>query len=310
MVRPMPGFRRLRSVFSPHAHGPLMRHILLAGLPVTERRINIAGVVTSILEGGDGPPLLLLHGGIEIGGAYWAPIVPALAQRHRVIVPDVPGLGESEPFARPLDQAQFDRWFAALLDLLSEPPLVVAHSLLGAFAARFASQHGRRLPGLVIYGAPGIAPYRMPLGLLFAAILFDLRPSLGTQARFLRWVFIDPGATQAEHPQWFEAFNAYCVARGRTPSVKRTMRALVNAGTKPVGAADLARIPVSTSLLWGEADRMVPLALAKTASARFGWPLHVVEDAGHAPHLERPDAFLATLNHALQRDVAAPGGPR
>ena len=71
---------------------------MLAGLPVTERRARLAGVSTALLEGGDGPPLVLLHGGIECGGAYWAPVITRLAEHHRVIVPDVPGLGESEPW--------------------------------------------------------------------------------------------------------------------------------------------------------------------------------------------------------------------
>jgi pimeloyl-ACP methyl ester carboxylesterase len=288
-----------------------MRDILLAGLPVTERRINVAGVATNILEGGDGPPLLFLHGGIEVGGVYWAPLLPVLAKHHRVIVPDVPGLGESEPFSRPIDQAQFDRWFSILLDRICSPgawprgPHVVAHSLLGTFATSFAARHGDRLQGLTIYGAPGVGPYRMPLGLMFAAIMFDLRPSQSAQARFLRWVFIDPAVTQAQHPQWFAAFNAYCVERGKQPHVKRTMRALVKAGTQRLPVADLARIPVPTTLLWGRADRMVPIATAQAVAAELGWPLHVVEDAGHAPHLERPDAFLETLSDAL-----APGhGP-
>ncbi|HLM32104.1 MAG TPA: alpha/beta fold hydrolase, partial [Solirubrobacterales bacterium] len=68
------------------------RDRMLAGLPVTERRLDVAGIETAVLEGGVGPPLILLHGAIECGGAYWAPVIPALAGRHRVIVPDVPGL--------------------------------------------------------------------------------------------------------------------------------------------------------------------------------------------------------------------------
>lgn len=59
----------------------------------------MAGVATSVLQAGQGPPLLL-HGGIECGGPYWAPVVSRLAERHLVVVPDVPGLGESEPVER------------------------------------------------------------------------------------------------------------------------------------------------------------------------------------------------------------------
>ena len=73
---------------------------LLAGLPVTERRVQLAGVSTAVLEGGSGPPVVLLHGGIESGGVYWAPVISRLAQSNRIVVPDLPGLGESEPVAR------------------------------------------------------------------------------------------------------------------------------------------------------------------------------------------------------------------
>ena len=68
------------------------RQRLVAGLPVTERRVEPAGVSTAVLEAGDGPPLVLLHGGIQCGGVYWAPVISRLAERHRVVVPDLPGL--------------------------------------------------------------------------------------------------------------------------------------------------------------------------------------------------------------------------
>ena len=73
------------------------RQTLLAGLPVIERRIAVAGVSTLVLDAGHGPTLILLHGGVEAGGAYWAPLIPALAQRYHLVVPDAPGLGESAP---------------------------------------------------------------------------------------------------------------------------------------------------------------------------------------------------------------------
>src|SRR5918997_5792454 len=89
---------------------------MLPALPVRERRIEPAGVRTALLEAGDGPPLVLLHGAIECGGAVWAPVIARLAERHRVLVPDVPGLGESEPVAR-LDAAAFAGWFGELIRL-------------------------------------------------------------------------------------------------------------------------------------------------------------------------------------------------
>jgi 2-hydroxymuconate-semialdehyde hydrolase len=293
----------------PEAGGPLSagvdeaRERLLAGLPVTQRRLRVAGISTAVLEGGDGPPLVLLHGGIECGGAYWAPVICRLAERYRIIVPDVPGLGESEPVAR-LDTVAFSDWFAELVRLTCrEEPTLIAHSLLGSLAARFAAQDPDLLRRLVIYGAPGIGPYRMPLGLRVVAIRFGLRPSEGNAERFDRWAFFDFDRAREQDPSWFDAFSAYTRSRAVVPHIKRSMRQLIGSCTKQVPDTELRRIAVPTDLLWGRHDRFVPLGLADAASARLGWPLHVIADAGHVPHIERPEAYLSALCTALDATV-------
>ena len=275
------------------------RRRLLAGIPVTERRLEVAGVSTAVLEGGDGPPMLLMHGGIETGGVYWAPVMSRLAESYHLVVPDVPGLGESEPVAR-LDATTFAKWFEALLLMTcAEKPTLVSHSLDGSLTARFVTQRGDLLRELVLYGAPGIGHYRIPLGLLVTAIRFDLRPTERNNARFADWAFLDAARTRRQDPEWYDAFTAYGLSRGATPQVKRTMRQLVKAGSKQISDGDLHGIDAPVSLLWGRRDRMAPLRIAELASAKFGWPLHVVEDAGHVPHIEQPEAFLQALRAAL-----------
>jgi 2-hydroxymuconate-semialdehyde hydrolase len=276
------------------------RRRLLTGIPVTERRLELAGVSTAVLEGGDGPPMVLLHGGIETGGVYWAPVIASLAESYRLVIPDVPGLGESEP-AGPLDAAVFAEWFTALLRVTcDEKPMLVAHSLDGSLAAGFATRHLGLLRGLVLYGAPGVGPYRVPLGLLVTAIRFNLRPSERNNARFADWAFLDPARTRRRDPEWYDAFMAYGLSRGTVPHVKRTMRQLVKAGSKPISDAELEGIDVPVALIWGRRDRMAPLRIAELATARFGWPLHVVDDVGHVPHIEQPEAFLDALRAALR----------
>jgi len=285
----------------PGSEGGDARQRLLAGAGVTERRLPLAGGSTALLEAGDGPPLVLLQGGIECGGAYWAPVIPALAARHRVIAADVPGLGESEPFDR-LDAAAFNHWLNELLQTTcEEEPTLIAHSLDGSLAARFAAAQGDLLRRLVIYAAPGVGPYRMPLGLKVVAVRFGLRPTARNAERFDRWAFFDFDRARTQDPGWFEAFSAYTRARATVPHVKRTMRQLIKAGTKQVANAELRRIAVPTTLLWGRHDRFVPFTLAEDASARLGWPLDVIDDAGHAPHIERPDAFVDAVLAAATR---------
>jgi pimeloyl-ACP methyl ester carboxylesterase len=269
---------------------------MLAGLPVTARVLDVDGIETSILEAGDGPPLVLLHGGIECGGAYWAPVVTRLAERHRLFVPDAPGLGESAPVDR-LDDDTFAAWFSGVLEQMQcTRPTLVAHSLLGSTAARFAARRGDLLRALVVYGAPGVGPYRMPMRLRYVAIRFGIRPSARNAERFDRFALLDLDATRRRDPEWFAAFDAYARSQATLRHVKRTMSRLIAAETKQIPDADLRRIPVPTTLLWGRHDRMVPLALAQDAAERLGWPLHVVDEAAHAPHMEQPEAFAVELS--------------
>jgi pimeloyl-ACP methyl ester carboxylesterase len=275
---------------------PSPRERLLAGLPVTERRLRLAGVETTVLEGGAGPPLVLLHGGIECGGAYWAPVVERLAEDHRVVVPDVPGLGESEPVAEP-DSDAFVAWFPALLQAACDDcPTVIAHSLLGTLAARYAVGDSDSLRRLVIYGAPGIGPYRLPVALMILAIRFDLRPSEKNAERFHRFAFFDLDEAKRHDEGWLEAWSLYTRERARVPHVKHTMRRLIKTCTKQIPETELRRIEVPTSVVWESHDRFVPLTVAEWASARFGWPLRVIDAAGHVPHIERTEAFLNALH--------------
>jgi 2-hydroxymuconate-semialdehyde hydrolase len=284
------------------------RERMLAATPLTERRVDLAGVSTAVLEGGQGSPLVLLHGAIECGGAIWAPVISALAEGHRLVVPDIPGLGESEPVER-LDAAAFADWLAALLRATCrEEPTLIAHSMGGAMALRFAAHHRELLRRLVVYAAPGSGRYRMPWGLLAVAVRFELHPTERNAERFDRWAFDDLDGARRRDPEWFEAFAAYNLSRAVVPHVKRTMRQLIGTGRRRLPDADLGRIRIPTALLWGRHDRFVALDLGQAASTRLGWPLEVIDDTGHVPHIERPEAFLSALRTALER-LGADSGP-
>ena len=273
---------------------------LLQGLAGEPERVRLNGVTTSLLSVGLGPPLILLHGGIECGGAYWVPVVRQLAERFQVLIPDVPGLGESEPFPELTDSA-FARWFDELLRATRvQRPVLVAHSLLGRLATRYAVGNSEQLERLVVYGAPGIGPYRMPIKLLVTAIRFELWPTAKNNERFEHFALLDRDRTRLRDPEWFDAFSAYSLSCALRPHTKRTMKQLIRLGTKQIADDELRQIRVPTALLWGAHDRMIPAAFATRAHERLGWPLRMIQDAAHVPHMEEPELFVTALLDSLK----------
>jgi pimeloyl-ACP methyl ester carboxylesterase len=70
-------------------------------------------------------------------------------------------------------------------------------------------------------------------------------------------------------------------------------------GISPIPPDDLARIAVPTMLIWGRHDRANRLRIAQDASARHGWPLHVIENCADDPPRDQPLVFLEALRMAL-----------
>ena len=275
------------------------RRRLLAGAPVTERRLDLAGVSTAVLEGGDGPPVVLLHGQGGWSG-MWLPVVGELVATHRVVAPDLPGLGASQVPGGPPDAAGVLAWHGELIQrTCPSPPALVGASLGASIAARFVIAHPDRVSRLVLVDAGSLGRFRPAPGVVLAMIRFIARPNERTHRGFLRQVAVDPARVRALMGDRWEVSQAYNLDRARTPSVRAANRRLLRElGTKPIPPQELARIAVPTSLIWGRHDRVMRLRIAERASARYGWPLHVVEDAGHFT-LEQPEASLAALRVAL-----------
>jgi pimeloyl-ACP methyl ester carboxylesterase len=273
---------------------------LLADLSVTEQRRELAGVATAVLEGGDGPPLVLLHGPGE-SALWWMRVIPDLVTTHRVIVPDLPGHGASHVTDNPLTAPTVIRWLDELLaQTCSTPPTLVGHLLGGAMAARYASDHGEQLERLILVDSLGLGRFLPSPRFAFGLIRFLVRPTDRAYHRFLDQCMIDRDGLIHEIGDDWEPFLAYMPDRARSPDAKAAMRTfMTEVGIPRVPASDFEKITVPTSLIWGRGDRAIRLGIAERASDRYGWPLHVIEDAGDDPKLERPQAFLDELYEAL-----------
>lgn len=120
------------------------RERLPTGCPVTERRLSLNHLSTAVLEGGDGPPIVLLHGPAAYA-AQWRRVIPDLVRTHRVVAPDPPGHGESDAIDRPPDHDFVAGWLDDLIECTcAVRPVVVGQTLGGAIAARFASERRDR----------------------------------------------------------------------------------------------------------------------------------------------------------------------
>jgi pimeloyl-ACP methyl ester carboxylesterase len=278
--------------------GEDVRARLLSGLPVTERWLQLAGVSTAVLEGGVGPPIVLLHGEFA---AVWMRVIPELVTTHHVIAPDLPGLGASEVSDGPPDVNTVLTWLDGLIGhTCAVPPVLMGKGPGGALAARFAIEHSERIDRLVLVDTHGLDRYRPAPGMALTFIGVLLRPTeRGLQRGFQNYCFADLDGVRAEMGERYEWMAAYALDRFRTPSVKAAMRSLMRQLASAIPARELDRITVPTTLIWGRHDLGVRLAVAEAASARYGWPLHVIENARDDPAIEQPEAFLEALRTAL-----------
>lgn len=281
--------------------GGAARRRLVAGMPVAERRIEAAGVPTAVLEGGDGPPIVLLHGPGE-SAVNWRWVVPDLCARWRVIAPDLPAHAASGLPADggTLDAARATAWLGALIERTCDrPPALVGHVLGGAIAARHASAAGDRIARLVLVDSLGLARFRPSPAFAAGLVAFMARPGERSHERFMKQCAYDLGSLRARMGAEWEVFAAHKLEQARSPQAAG-MRALIRrAGVPRIPPAELSRIAAPTALIWGRHDRANRLAVARAASARHGWPLHVVEGAADDPARDRPDAFLRALDAAL-----------
>lgn len=275
------------------------RQRLIEMLPVKERQLRLNGVLTSVLEGGEGPPLVLLHGPGAYG-AQWIRIIPALTATHRVIAPDLPGHGASDFFADGPTRERVAGWLDDLIECTClQAPVLMGMTLGGAIAMLFAAECARRLAGLVLVDTLGLAAFQPAPTFGTALQAFLNAPSEQTHdglwsecVHDLERVKVDLG----ERWQWIKATNLVYSGPERIAALGGWMTEF---GFPAIPPAKLSQIDVPTALIWGRHDRATPLAIAEAASRQFGWRLEVIDGAADDPTLEQPEAFLGALRRAI-----------
>jgi pimeloyl-ACP methyl ester carboxylesterase len=267
-----------------------------------ERFAEVRGTRLRYLVAGRGEPLLLVHG---LGGAAanWLALAPLLLPGRRLLLPELPGHGGSEPPAAAPSLSVYADRLAALLDYeAAAPAAVVGHSLGGAIVLRLAIRRPDAVSALVLAGAAGIssATRNARYALTVTGIVKPgrklaryrrriARSNALKRAVFGRWGAADP---EALPPELVEAFLS---GPPRHTDTVSAAKALVRDDPRP----DLDRVRCPSLVLWGARDYQLPVADAFDYARRLGGRLRVIADCGHLLIGERPAACADAIQSFL-----------
>jgi pimeloyl-ACP methyl ester carboxylesterase len=247
--------------------------------------VDLAGVgpvEVSVADYGSGQPFLLLHGGAGPQSVTGFAEKFAAARQVRVLAPTHPGFGGT---ARPeaLDSVPgLAALYRGLLDQLGlNNVTVIGNSIGGWIAAELALLHSPRVARLVLVDAAGLQVDADPVADFFSLTL-DQVADLS---------YYNPDGFRIDVSTFSDAQKA--VFAGNRAALLTYGGAAM---TDPTLRDRLSGITLPTLVVWGAADRMVPVAHGHAyADGIPGARLEIIPDAGHLPQLETPDKLVKLI---------------
>ncbi len=256
-------------------------------------------------DGGQGPPLLLLHG-LGASGFSWRDNLEPLARHFRVLAPDIPPHGRSPA---PLDgDYRIEALVQGVKEFLDRRGLsrtaVAGNSLGGGLALLLARDYPEMVSALVLL-APAAALNRIPW------IFYPLRfPGLGLITASLLGPWMLPWAMRFMYYRRDRITKA-AVAGYAGPYREMRRRLALRRLCQSLEIWPLARVEAMLRdihqpalLIWGEKDRVLPVSQAPWIQARLpGAGLIILPEVGHAPQEEVPDAVNKLIIDFLGRSL-------
>jgi pimeloyl-ACP methyl ester carboxylesterase len=254
------------------------------------QEIEINGITTVVYSAGTGEPLVYLHGSGTFTGFGFA---RHWMTTHRVIIPYHPGYGESADDGRIESIQDYVLHYLDLFDALGLDQVnLVGSSLGGWIASEIAIVQPQRIARLVLVSPGGLVIKDVP-----STDLFSVSPK-----EFAGYLVADPAVLAPFMPEDHDIDFMTLRYRETTSSARLTWERPGNAKLDQW----LHRISASTLLLWGESDRVKPLAQADTwlklvADAR----LETMPGVGHLPLDEQPAAAAEIISNFLKEKLGA-----
>ena len=240
---------------------------------------------------GHGPLMLLLPGMGELRSSY-RHLVPRLVDAgFRVATADLRGHGDSDATFSSYGDVETASDIAALVDHLGTPAVVVGNSMSAGSAVIFAARHPELASALALVG-----PYvRNPVsGSAFQQRLFTIMMS-GPWAGVLWRAFV-PQLYRGRKPDDFAAYRKSLSAAMRRPGYTKAFR-LTTRADHALAEQALAAVAAPSLVVMGaqDPDFADPVAEASWVGAALNGPVQMVEDAGHYPQSQQPEATAEAI---------------
>jgi pimeloyl-ACP methyl ester carboxylesterase/heme-degrading monooxygenase HmoA len=287
----------------------------------TTRTVQVNGVTLHIAEAGQGDPVLMLHGYPQ-SGEIWRFVAPELAKRHRVLIPDLRGMGLSEAASGGYDLSNLAEDMHQLVRSFDVPRIkVVAHDWGGAVAAVYAMRYRKEVTHLTFIesalagaGFETLWNFSKPNG-VFAFIPFllmgetdaetDTTAALlrGREAIFLRHLWTTFTGDKKAAP--FENWSPYIEAMTR-PGISVSSSSYYRAAyrsAEQVRALLEAKLEIPVLAVAGkEGIGANHEALVRAFASNLAGNM-ILEGAGHFVAEERPMELAAALKSFLAPSV-------
>jgi pimeloyl-ACP methyl ester carboxylesterase len=287
------------------------------------RTVNLDGPVHYLDFGGEGNPLVMVHG---LGGnaMNWLVVGPELAKRHHAVAIDLAGFGRTPLFHRSAAVgANAELVHSFIEHVIGEPVVLMGNSMGGHISILEAADHPRWVTAMVLVdpAIPGVhvrRPDPAMLGVMaaltvpaIAEILIDRRArALGPEGlvrQTIALVAADPSRLDAALMEAHVQLTRERANLGRQNSraFLQASRSLGLRMADPRFWARLKKVEAPTLLVHGELDRLIPVSAARDLIRRRpDWTLEVLEGVGHVPMMETPELFLRVVDQWMTYRIA------
>ena len=262
-------------------------------VPVEQKEVTARSVKTAYLSAGSGPPVVCLHGA-GAGAVTWYPSIRALAEHFNVIAPDIVGYGESDKPNAAYDRPYYASWLRDFFLALEIPKAhIIGLSQGGAISLQFSLENPEMVEKLVLVGSAALTG-KIPFGFLFSIFWMHTFPSAAANSFNSRYLTAKPENVDPN-------FGPYAIQVVKRPGGKRVIWQSKGAAVSAMPAEELRQIQHQTLIIWGENDKVFPLAAGEAAAQIMpNAELHRIQDAGHISFMDQPEVFNEILLQFLK----------